>query len=111
MTTSHGGVIYLVLICCHARFRPRSAHYQTPSYDNGTKDTVAIIFFTYLLTAWVIGGTTDDFTFFYVFYCPLGLGELQARPFPDVVSPPLFLSTLSSSPFHCALQVGFGQTR
>ena len=29
---------------------------------------------------------------------------------PDVVFPPLPLSALSSSPFHCALQDGFGQT-
>ena len=58
-------------------------------------------------------GTTDDFTtsFFPVLHCPLGLGELQACPFPDAVFPPLPLSALSSSPFHCALQDGFGQTR
>ena len=31
-------------------------------------------------------------------------------PFHDVVFPPLLLSALSSSPFHCALQDGFGQT-
>ena len=34
-------------------------------------------------------GTTDDFTtsflHFSVLHCPLGLGELQACPFPDVV--------------------------
>ena len=48
--------------------------------------------------------------FFPVLHCPLGLGELQACPFPDVVFPPLSLSALSSSPFHCALQDGFGQT-
>ena len=29
--------------------------------------------------------------------------SLQACPFPDVVFPPLPLSALSSSPFHCAL--------
>ena len=43
-----------------------------------------------------------------VLHCPLGLGELQAWLFPDVVFPSLFLSALSSSPFHCALQDGFG---
>ena len=48
--------------------------------------------------------------FFSVFHCPLGLGKLQACPFPDVVFPPLALSALSSSPFHCALQDGFGMT-
>ena len=43
-------------------------------------------------------GTTDDFTtsffhyFFSVLHCPLGLGELQACPVPDVVFPPLPLS-------------------
>ena len=41
---------------------------------------------------------------------PLGLTEPQACPFPDVVFPPLPLSALSSSPFHCALQDDFGQT-
>ena len=59
-------------------------------------------------------GITDDFatTFLYfsVLHCPVGLDELRARPFPDVVFPPLPLSALSSSPFPCALQDGFGQT-
>ena len=60
-------------------------------------------------------GTTDDFAtnfypFFPVLHYPLGLAELQACLFPDVVFPPLLLSALSSSPFHCALQDGFGQT-
>ena len=59
-------------------------------------------------------GTTDDFAtsflhFFPVLHCPLGLGRFQACPFPDVVFPPLPKSTLSSSPFHCDLQDGFGQ--
>ena len=48
-----------------------------------------------------------------IFLCsrlPLGLGELQACPFLDVVFPPLFMSALSSSPFHCALLDGFGKT-
>ena len=45
-----------------------------------------------------------------VLYCPLGLAELQVCPFPDVVFPPLPLPAVSSSPFHCALQDGFGQT-
>ena len=44
-------------------------------------------------------GTTDDFT-----------GERQVCPFPDVVFLPLLLSAFSSSPSHCALQDGFGQT-
>ena len=50
---------------------------------------------------------------FSIFSCsplPSGLAGLQACPFPDVVFPPLSLSALSSSPFHCALQDGFGQT-
>ena len=48
--------------------------------------------------------------FFPVLHCPLGLGELQACPFLEVVFPPLPLSAWSSSHFHCALQDGFGQT-
>ena len=38
------------------------------------------------------------------------LDELKACPFSDIVFPALLLSTLSSSPFHCASQDGFGQT-
>ena len=49
-------------------------------------------------------------SFFPVLHYPMGLGELQACPLPDVVFPPLPLSALSSSPFDCALQDGFGQT-
>ena len=41
-------------------------------------------------------------------HCPVGPGKLQACPFPDVVFPPLFLSALSFSSFHCALQHGSG---
>ena len=60
-------------------------------------------------------GTTDDFTtsflhFFPLLHCPLGLGQCQACPLLDVVFPPLPLSALSSSRFHCALQDCFGQT-
>ena len=59
-------------------------------------------------------GTTDDFATSFLHFplfstAPLGLAELQACPFPDVVFLPLPLSALSSSPFHCALQDGFGQ--
>ena len=42
--------------------------------------------------------TTSFLLFFSVLYCPLGLGELQACPFPDVVLTPPFLSALSSPP-------------
>ena len=66
------------------------------------------------LTARVVGAPQmilqPVFSKFPVLHCPLGLAELQACPFPDVVFPPLPLSALSSSPFHCALQDGFGQT-
>ena len=55
-------------------------------------------------------GTTDDFTtsflhFSLVLYGPLGLGELEARPFPDVVFPRLFLSASSSFPFSVSSKV------
>ena len=60
------------------------------------------------ITARVIGASqmiSNQFRpFFSVLQCPLGLGELQACPLPDAVFPPLLLYTLSSSPFHCALQ-------
>ena len=48
--------------------------------------------------------------FFSVLHCLLGLGELQACPFADVIFLPLLLSALSSSSFQCALQDGFGKT-
>ena len=47
---------------------------------------------------------------FPVLHCPLGLCKLQVCPFPSVVFPPLPLSALSSSPSHCTLRDGFGQT-
>ena len=50
------------------------------------------------------------FSIFPVLHRPLELGELEACPLPDVVFPPFPLSALSFSPFHCALQDGFGQT-
>ena len=50
------------------------------------------------------------FSIFSVLHCPLGLAELQACPFPDVVFTILPLSALSSSHFHRALQDGFGQS-
>ena len=63
------------------------------------------------LTARVVGAPQMILQLvFSIFPCRLGLAELQACPFPDVFFPPLPLSALSSSPFHCALQDGFGQT-
>ena len=38
--------------------------------------------------------------FFPALLCPLGIDELQACPFPDVVFPPFPLPALSTSPFH-----------
>ena len=48
--------------------------------------------------------------FFSVLQCPLGLGELQACPFPDAVFPLLPLFAFSYSSFQCALQNSFGRT-
>ena len=68
----------------------------------------------YPLTARVVGApqmiSRPVSSIFPVLHCPQGLGELQACPFPNVVFPPIPLSALSSSPFHCALRNGFGQT-
>ena len=67
--------------------------------------------FTIPLTAGVVGApkmtSQPVFTpFSSVFHRPLGLGELQACPFPDIVFPPLPLFALSSSTFHRAMQNG-----
>ena len=61
-------------------------------------------------------GTTDDFkTSFLHFDCsplPSGTCRTPGLSIPRCCLPtsPLPLSALSSSPFHCALQDGFGQT-
>ena len=61
---------------------------------------IIIINIIYLLTARVVGASQRWFPpfFFAGLHCPLGLGELQACPFPDVVFLPLPLSASSSSP-------------
>ena len=87
-----------------------------PSFrQRKTAVDIIIIIIINLLTARVVGAPQMTlqpvFSIFHVLHCPLGLTELQACPFPDVVLPHLPLSALSSSPFHCALQDGFGQTR
>ena len=68
----------------------------------------------YPLTARVVGEpqmiSQPISSVFLCLHCPLGLAKLQACPFPGVAFPHLPLSTLSSFPFHCALQDGFGQT-
>ena len=64
--------------------------------------------FTYPLTAGLVGALRMTSLPVSSIHCRLGLGELQACLFLDVF-PPLFLSSLSSSLFHCALQGGFGQ--
>ena len=52
----------------------------------------------------------DQFPSFFSFlHCPLGLGELQACPFPDVVFPPLFRSASSSCTFSLCLARWFWQ--
>ena len=81
-------------------------------YASRTK-TMFIIIIINLLTARVARAPQMILQpVFSIFPCsplPQGLAKLQACPFPYVVFPPLSLSTLSSSPFYCALQDGFGQ--
>ena len=60
-------------------------------------------------------GPTNDFATSFLHFSLFStalwdFGELQAVPFLDIVFPPLPLSALSPSPFHWALQDGFGQT-
>ena len=49
-------------------------------------------------------GTTDDFATSFLHF------SLFSTALWDLANPPLPLSAFSSSPFHCALQDGFGQT-
>ena len=72
---------------------------------------IIIIIIIYPLTARVVGAPHDDFAtsflhFFPVLHCPLGLGELQACPFPDVVFPPVtcekhWTITRAEEALHC----------
>ena len=62
----------------------------------------------YPLTSRVVGAPQTisqpvSSIFFLVLHCSLGLGELQACLLPDVVFPPLPLSSLSSSPLSLCL--------
>ena len=72
-----------------------------------------IIIIFYPLTARVVGApqmiSQPVSSIFPCSPLPSVTWRTQACPFPDVVFPPLPLSALSSSPFHCASQYGFGQ--
>ena len=81
---------------------------------NNTSGINIIIIIIYILTTRVVGAPEMILqpvsSIFSVLHCPLGLCELPNCPFLNVVFPPLPLSALSSSPLHCTLQDGFGQT-
>ena len=91
---------------CDARIWPGYIAMAVP--QDPCSASIEIIIIINPLTARVVGA--PQMILQPVSFCPLGLAELQACPFPDVVFPPLPLSALSSSPFHCALQDGVGQT-
>ena len=75
-----------------------SPFFCTPQPRFQSHDLLLII---YPLTAWVVRAPQMiSQPVSSIFPCPLGLGETQACPFPDVVSPPFLLPALSSSPFH-----------
>ena len=87
---------------------------QSHKIQNKSKDIIIIIIIIYPLiarVAWAPQMISQPVSSISpVLHCPLGLGKIQACPFPDVVFPPLPLSALSSSPFLCALEDGFGET-
>ena len=95
-------------------FSPR-LRLKTHTHTHTHTHTQTIIIIIYPLSARVVGAPEMisqpvSSIFVPALYCPMGLGELQASPFPNLVVPPLPLSALSSSPIQCALQDGFGQT-
>ena len=71
-----------------------------------------IIIIMYPLTARVVGAPQmiSQLVSSIIPSSSLPSGTWQVWPFPDVVFPPLPLSALSSSPFHCALQDVFCRT-
>ena len=101
-------IVYCTTIWITSLCLGNSVQFQTVQ----NRTNVLIFILTYPLIARVTGAPQiSQFPpFLPVLHCPLGLGEFQACPFPDVVFPPFPLSALSSSPFHRALQNGFGQT-
>ena len=77
----------------------------TQTFTDDVVSCLIIIIIINPLTARVVGAPQMILQpvspFFPVLHCPLGLVELRACPFPDVVFPPLPLSALSSFPFYC----------
>ena len=105
-------VFISTIICIIDIFKHQSNLFPVQSNESTIYSSVIII----IINPWttrVVGAPQmilqPVFSIFPCFHCLLGLGELHACPFPDVVYPPLPLSALSSSPFHCALQDGVGQ--
>ena len=91
----------------------RAQHSFCQHKQHDPKNNFIIIIITPLTTRVVGAPQMILRPVFSIFPCsplPSGTCELQACPFPNVVFPPLPLSSLTSSPFHCALQDGFGQT-
>ena len=80
--------------------KPRTQHLVKTDTEKGSNCHLIII---YPLTARVTGApqviSQPVSSIFPFSTASLGLGELQDRPFPDVVFPPLPLSILSSSTF------------
>ena len=75
--------------------------------------TIIIVIIVNPLTARVAGAPQMILQpVFSIFPCsmPAGTCQTPGLSIPNVVFPPLPLSALSYSPFHCALQDGFGQT-
>ena len=99
--------MYFCFRCCVSKHSPLISLWELSSNVNSPSSHLSINQEGH----W---GTTDDSqpvsSIFTVLHCPLGLSELQTCPLPDVVFPPLLLSALSSSSFHCALQDGLSQT-
>ena len=97
------------------RFHATKMPVTVMSLEGGEFNLIIIIIIINPLTARVVGAPQMILQpVFSVFPCsPLPAGTCRIpglSKFPDGVFPPLPLSALSSSPFHCDLQDGFGKT-
>ena len=89
-------------------------HCSRQLFSEGLGSGKFISHLIYPLTARVIGApqiiSEPFFSIFPVLHWSPRPAKLQACPFPDVVFPSRSPSASSSSPFHCVLQDGLGQT-
>ena len=92
--------LFKILICLDTNIKQNIQASNTNFRRNSQSDIIIIIYPLTTMVVWVPQMISQPVSSISpVLHCPLGLGDLPACPFPDVVFPPLPLSASSSSPF------------